>query len=317
MNNLSKSIITAATLAAAHLHAETFPVMQDTYGHPLKGTIAKVSGKAVSLPVSKNSTAFVKFNFGSAGYSADQIAAARIILYIPQVTTPGSFNLDLLTSGFQETFTSPTTPNPTQSSTPLTTIPLTTASKKTFLVINATALVQFWASNPTLEFGVSITSDGTAAFTIGSKEGAATGYPAILEVDIKSSSFTGANGSFSDSLRVDSSESNNGTLNNGALIFGEFGSGEGISSKRTSGGGNQYGLDFTAGFERRMSITNGGNVGIGTTTPGEMLDVNGNIRATNNITVQGTTGTGNASLRRDVNPGKSRVRVFSQYGSSN
>jgi hypothetical protein len=45
------------------------------------------------------------------------------------------------------------------------------------------------------------------------------------------------------------------------------GSGEGIGSQRTSGGTNQYGLDFYTAFNLRMTINNGGNVGIGTSSP--------------------------------------------------
>jgi hypothetical protein len=63
---------------------------------------------------------------------------------------------------------------------------------------------------------------------------------------------------------IDQSNLNNGTIN-GGLIFGG-GSGEGIASRRT-GGANQYGLDFYTSFANRMSITNGGNLGLGTLTP--------------------------------------------------
>jgi hypothetical protein len=74
------------------------------------------------------------------------------------------------------------------------------------------------------------------------------------------------NGGLSNSagLGADAANVNNGVLNPG-MTFGS-GSGEGISSKRTSGG-NQFGLDFYTSFTSRMSIANGGNVGIGTTNP--------------------------------------------------
>jgi hypothetical protein len=58
---------------------------------------------------------------------------------------------------------------------------------------------------------------------------------------------------------------------NGLLSFGS-GSGEAISSKRTAGG-NLYGLDFYTSFQPRMSISNSGNVGIGTTTPSYGLEL--------------------------------------------
>lgn len=89
--------------------------------------------------------------------------------------------------------------------------------------------------------------------------------------------------SVNNALNLDQASANNGVFNNGTpggdgLIFGS-GSGEGIASKRTSGG-NQNGLDFYTSFANRMAITNTGNVGIGTTAPysSTQLTVNGGSR---------------------------------------
>jgi hypothetical protein len=70
-------------------------------------------------------------------------------------------------------------------------------------------------------------------------------------------------------VAIDQQNGNNGAINNGTssgagLTFG-IGSGEGIASKRSSGG-NQYGLDFYTGFTTKMSIRNDGFVGIGRNT---------------------------------------------------
>lgn len=73
-------------------------------------------------------------------------------------------------------------------------------------------------------------------------------------------------------LNVDQANANNGAVNPG-VTFGSS-SGEGISSKRTAGG-NQAGLDLYTNNAARLSVTNGGNVGIGTTAPGARLDVSG------------------------------------------
>lgn len=81
-------------------------------------------------------------------------------------------------------------------------------------------------------------------------------------------------------LVVDDGDDNAGQLSPG-LTFGH-GSGEGISSKRTSGG-NQYGLDFYTMFDVRLSIDHEGQVGIGTTNPGTALDVFGGISVENGI----------------------------------
>jgi hypothetical protein len=71
---------------------------------------------------------------------------------------------------------------------------------------------------------------------------------------------------------VDSTGLNNGT-NFIDLTFG-LNAGEGMSSSRTAGP-NQYGIDIFTDFARRISIEQHGNVGIGTTTPDNLLTVNG------------------------------------------
>ena len=60
------------------------------------------------------------------------------------------------------------------------------------------------------------------------------------------------------SLIADANTLNNGTLTPG-LVFGGGGSGEGMSSKRTTGG-NQFGLDLYTGFLPRLSIDSSGRV---------------------------------------------------------
>ncbi len=73
-------------------------------------------------------------------------------------------------------------------------------------------------------------------------------------------------------VNIDYLNQNTNTIDYG-LRFG-IGSGEGIGSKRNAGP-NQYGLDFYTAFADRMTIANNGFVGIGTTTPTQQLEVNG------------------------------------------
>jgi len=75
-------------------------------------------------------------------------------------------------------------------------------------------------------------------------------------------------------LRGDDANNNLSFEARGGLIFGDKNSKEGIASNRKSSGGTgpTNGLNFITANTPRMVIANGGNVGIGTTTPGFPLN---------------------------------------------
>lgn len=81
-------------------------------------------------------------------------------------------------------------------------------------------------------------------------------------------------------MNIDQNDTNNGSTVDFSLGYA---SGEGLSSARTAGSPNQYGLDFFTGFAKRLSVTNGGNVGVGTQSPSERLEVNGNLKLGGNL----------------------------------
>ncbi len=94
----------------------------------------------------------------------------------------------------------------------------------------------------------------------------------------------------SGTVYLDGANTNTGTLSPG-LFFGGATSGETIASKRTSGT-NQWGLDFYTSSNLRMTIYNGGNVGIGTgiNAPADKFTVDGNIAPfTDNARTLGTS----------------------------
>lgn len=66
-------------------------------------------------------------------------------------------------------------------------------------------------------------------------------------------------------MNIDQAEQNNGGIDNNVLRFGSN-SGEAIGSAR-QGSNNLYGLDLYTNSLNRMSVTSGGNVGIGTANP--------------------------------------------------
>lgn len=102
-------------------------------------------------------------------------------------------------------------------------------------------------------------------------------------------------------LSVDALSSNSGAVNPGLNLGG---GGEGIVSKRTSGG-NQFGLDFYTNSASRMSITNSGNVGIGTSNP-DGVQVNASVSE---------TARGVNNVRLGINNGTPRA-IFEAAGSA-
>lgn len=91
-------------------------------------------------------------------------------------------------------------------------------------------------------------------------------------------------------MNIDQGNANNGTLDNNILRFGGGGSGEAISSGRTNGSNNQYGLDFYTSNLKRMVISNTGNVGIGLTSPTFILDVSNRMRIRSGGDITNTAG---------------------------
>ena len=117
-------------------------------------------------------------------------------------------------------------------------------------------------------------------------------------------------------IAVDYGNANAGTVAN-TLRFGPTNSGEGIGSKRTADG-NRFGLDFYTTSTNRMSITSGGNVGIGTTAPLAGLHVDtpesSNTTALGIIASGGTTGNPSIELRGS---GKSPYIDFAETSGAN
>jgi formylglycine-generating enzyme required for sulfatase activity len=148
-----------------------------------KRSLTSLNGSGTTLPVSKTRTAFVRFEVEGTGMTAGTVDKARLTLYFPSVTKAGNLNLHVVTQDWEETFSGPTRTHPTFGASFLT-IPLASVIKKQFVIVDVTQQVKEWLTTPGSNFGIAVTSpDGIGNVTIGSKEGSASGYPPLLEME--------------------------------------------------------------------------------------------------------------------------------------
>jgi hypothetical protein len=112
-------------------------------------------------------------------------------------------------------------------------------------------------------------------------------------------------------MLIDQANANTGTIAN-SLKFGAS-SGEAIASRRQPGT-NQFGLDFYTGNITRMSITNGGNVGIGTTNPFGRLHIANADYSVSPVHLSSSPNTAGATIRF-TNP-DAGARTYNLIGST-
>jgi hypothetical protein len=184
-------ILAGLALAAITTPAQAIqiPVTGDTTatastGSPVPNRILKTAGTSVSLPVGPKSTPVLFFNLANSGITASAITKARLVIYFSNVTKAGTFKTLFPTTAFQELFTptsvpftAPTGLSPDE--------PVTTANRRGYVIsYGYEEIVKGWINNPSSNRGIAIVGDATLSATISSREGAATGAAAFLEIDV-------------------------------------------------------------------------------------------------------------------------------------
>ncbi len=175
-----------ALIANTVTQAATLPAAEDSFSYRAKLTTA--ANKAATLPVDAAHRAFIYFDLAGGLPAGTQIRYARLRLYLPKVVrTGGGLNVHRVTGSWDESLASA---EPSVDAALLATIGASGIGTKRFVSVDVTATVQGWITTPASNEGFAISAvPGTSAaltgsMAIGAKEGAGSGYPAELDVEI-------------------------------------------------------------------------------------------------------------------------------------
>lgn len=159
--------------------AITIPASEDSTLAKSKVTVS--AGRAATLGIDFEDSALLKFNLPP-GLKVSHVLSARLRLYVRSAVRPGHLQVkealstwseDVVTEGL--TLSEGTVAIPDM---------LPVNKGKQFVYFDVTDLVKSWIGRESEIFGVAVTSCGDSKFSISSKEGSASGYPAELEIDI-------------------------------------------------------------------------------------------------------------------------------------
>lgn len=127
--------------------------------------------------------AFIRFDLSSvpSGYTSANIARASMKLYVSAVPSAGSFSVSLVSSSWKEsaiTFANA----PPMGSTIAGNIPLTAASRNTYVIVDVTSAVQAWVDGIQPNYGIALVGNGGLSASFNSKENTATSHPPELDI---------------------------------------------------------------------------------------------------------------------------------------
>jgi hypothetical protein len=139
-------------------------------------------GAKILLDVESTQTTFIQFNLESipSGYTSANITKATLKLYVNAVTKAGNFNVDYINGTWSEsTITADLAP--ALGTTIQASVPLTTADKNQYILVDITAAVQAWLSG-TANDGIALVGNSPVNATFDSKESTTTSHPPELDI---------------------------------------------------------------------------------------------------------------------------------------
>ena len=139
-------------------------------------------GAKTLLDVESTQTSFIQFDLSSipSGYTSADITKASLKLYVNAVTTAGSFNVDYVNGTWTET-TIDASNAPALGTTIVASVPLTTADKNQYILVDVTTAVQAWLSG-TPNDGIALVANSPLNASFDSKESTSTSHAAELDI---------------------------------------------------------------------------------------------------------------------------------------
>jgi len=168
-------------LVATVAHAQLTP-SGDSYTNTADPA-TNYGAKTVLDVESASQTTYIQFNLSSipSGYTGADITQATLKLYVNAVTKAGSFNVDYVNGTWSEG-TIDANNAPALGSTIAASVPLTTADKNQYILINVTAAVQAWLNGSEPNDGIALVGNSPLNASFDSKESTTTSHSAELDI---------------------------------------------------------------------------------------------------------------------------------------
>ncbi len=173
------SLLSLILLACTAAYGQLTPT-GDSYTNTAAATTNY--GAKTLLDVESSQTTFIQFNLASipSGYTSADVTKATLKLYVNAVTTAGSFNVDYVIGTWKES-TIDYSNQPALGTTIAASVPLVTADKNQYILVDVTAAVQAWLSG-TANDGIALVGNSPVNATFDSKESTSTSHAPELDI---------------------------------------------------------------------------------------------------------------------------------------
>jgi hypothetical protein len=144
-------------------------------------------GTAVTLGVVNSAasiqTTYIQFDLSAipAGYKSSNLSKATLRLYVNTVATAGSFNIDFVNGAWKEKTVTSNLP-PALGAPIVSSVPLTSANVKDYVLVDITAAVGAWLDGTQANDGIALAANSPLSATFESKENTAQSQPPEIEI---------------------------------------------------------------------------------------------------------------------------------------